>query len=158
MLKDADFWMKSAQAELASKLKDESRIESLAKNTIFFLGDGMSLPSLAAARIYKGQHLDNLPFGEEAELAFEKFPHVGISKVITIFLKISQTFKTLLLSFLTFNFPFTITNSLYFEKFSNDPFSPALPHFYLNHKPTQQNNYSTNEFDIVLQITISVLI
>lgn len=50
-----------------------------AKNVIFFLGDGMSVPTLAAARTYLGQKRGQT--GEEAHLSFEKFPHVGLSKV-----------------------------------------------------------------------------
>ena len=57
----------------------EVRIEKEAKNVIFFLGDGMSLPTTTAARILKGQ-LEGLPFGEEAQLNFEKFPFIGLSK------------------------------------------------------------------------------
>jgi len=44
-----------------------------------FLGDGMSLTTLTAARIYKGQ-LKNTS-GESDHLSFEKFPFTGLSKV-----------------------------------------------------------------------------
>lgn len=50
-----------------------------AKNLILFLGDGMSLTTITAARIYKGQ-LQNTS-GESGHLSFEKFPFTGISKV-----------------------------------------------------------------------------
>lgn len=50
-----------------------------AKNLIMFLGDGMSLTTLTAARIYKGQ-LKNTS-GESDHLSFEKFPFTGLSKV-----------------------------------------------------------------------------
>lgn len=50
-----------------------------AKNVILFLGDGMSLTTITAARIYKGQ-LQNTS-GESGHLSFEKFPFTGISKV-----------------------------------------------------------------------------
>lgn len=39
-----------------------------------FLGDGMSIPTLAAARVMKGN--------ENEQLSFEKFPYTGLSKVI----------------------------------------------------------------------------
>lgn len=48
-----------------------------AKNVIMFLGDGMSLPTVAATRMYMG--------GEEMNLSFEKFPHFGFAKVFNIF-------------------------------------------------------------------------
>lgn len=40
----------------------------------------MSLSTSTAARILKGQ-LEGLAFGEEGLLHYEKFPHVGLSKV-----------------------------------------------------------------------------
>lgn len=48
------------------------------KNVILFVGDGMSLTTLAAARIYEGQ-LQNQN-GEENQLSFEKFPFTAFSK------------------------------------------------------------------------------
>ncbi|MBP7370806.1 MAG: alkaline phosphatase, partial [Arenimonas sp.] len=49
-----------------------------AKNIILFVGDGMSLPTVAAARIFEGQlHKQN---GEENQLSFEKFPYTAFSK------------------------------------------------------------------------------
>lgn len=45
----------------------------VAKNVILFLGDGMSTPTLAAARVYSS--------GEGAQLSFDKFPHTALSKV-----------------------------------------------------------------------------
>jgi alkaline phosphatase len=46
---------------------------------IFFLGDGMGVSTVTAARIYQGQK-QGKP-GEENWLSFEKFPHVALSKV-----------------------------------------------------------------------------
>jgi alkaline phosphatase len=43
-----------------------------ATNLILFLGDGMSLPTVAAARILEGQRAGGS--GEEHRLAFEEFP------------------------------------------------------------------------------------
>jgi len=78
---DSGYWYKHAQASLRKRLKIQPINENTAKNVIFFLGDGMSLPTITAARIFKGQ-LEGSPYGEEAELNFEKFPHVGLSKVV----------------------------------------------------------------------------
>src|SRR5690606_34992103 len=47
-------------------------------NVIVFLGDGMSLTTVAAARIFEGQR-DGRP-GEEHLLAWEDFPHTAFSK------------------------------------------------------------------------------
>jgi alkaline phosphatase len=44
-----------------------------------FLGDGMSVPTLAATRAYIEQS-QGKP-GEEVVLSFEEFPYTGVSKV-----------------------------------------------------------------------------
>lgn len=49
-----------------------------AKNIILFVGDGMSLPTVAAARIYEGQQKNQS--GEENLLSFESLPYTGFSK------------------------------------------------------------------------------
>lgn len=53
-----------------------------AKNVIFFLGDGMSIPTLAASRMYLGQKQGHS--GEESQLSFEEFPDIGLVKVSVI--------------------------------------------------------------------------
>lgn len=52
--------------------------KSKAKNIILFVGDGMSLTTVAAARIYEGQLRKQT--GEENLLSFEKFPYTAFSK------------------------------------------------------------------------------
>lgn len=49
-----------------------------ARNLILFVGDGMSLTTVAAARILEGQQRGES--GEENALAFEVFPHTALSK------------------------------------------------------------------------------
>ncbi len=49
-----------------------------AKNVIVFLGDGMSLPTIAAARILDGQQKGGS--GEENRLSFETFPATALVK------------------------------------------------------------------------------
>ncbi len=49
-----------------------------AKNIILFVGDGMSLPTVAASRIYEAQLKDSS--GEENQLSFETMPYTGLSK------------------------------------------------------------------------------
>lgn len=44
------------------------------------MGDGMSIATITAARIYQGQLKGQR--GEEDQLSFEKFPYVGLSKVL----------------------------------------------------------------------------
>ncbi|XP_075168363.1 alkaline phosphatase-like [Haematobia irritans] len=74
--KDPEFWRTLARSELASRLQKYNNKK--AKNVIFFLGDGMSLNTLTASRILKGQLKGNP--GEEDQLSFEKFPHTALSK------------------------------------------------------------------------------
>jgi alkaline phosphatase len=52
--------------------------EHKAKNVILFVGDGMGVSTVVAARILQGQ-LNGKP-GEENRLSFEKFPYLGLSK------------------------------------------------------------------------------
>ena len=52
--------------------------QSYAKNVIFFLGDGMGISTVTAARIYAGQTAGAT--GEEYSLAFEEFPHLALIK------------------------------------------------------------------------------
>jgi alkaline phosphatase len=81
MIPEASHWNNKAKAELATSLNLQKLLNNgQAKNVILFLGDGMSIPTLTAARILKGK-LDGSAAGEEATLEFEKFPHVGLSKV-----------------------------------------------------------------------------
>lgn len=80
------------------------QLHGVAKNVIFFIGDGMSIATLTAARIYMGQ-LENKT-GESEMLSFEKFPYTGLSKVG----------ENSILNFLTL--PLTLLTSYsYFGKF-----------------------------------------
>lgn len=71
-------WEKEGQKYLHKSLR-LSKLETVAKNLIFFLGDGMGVTTVTATRIYKGQ-LNNKG-GEEELLVFDEFPHVSLSKV-----------------------------------------------------------------------------
>lgn len=69
------FWLNSAKEFVEEKSTQKLNTKK-AKNVIFFIGDGMSLTTLAATRIYIG--------GEEKKLSFEKFPYVGLSRTFSI--------------------------------------------------------------------------
>lgn len=77
--KDSQFWYDLAYEEIAKRLALDQPNAKKAKNIILFLGDGMSLSTVAAARILKGQRQGNT--GEEAALSFETFPYTGLSRV-----------------------------------------------------------------------------
>ncbi len=53
-------------------------IKRRAQNVILFVGDGMGISTLTAARILEGQRAGKT--GEENRLSFETFPHVALSK------------------------------------------------------------------------------
>ncbi|KAH8401553.1 hypothetical protein KR009_006465 [Drosophila setifemur] len=76
--KNAQFWYDLANEELAKRLEQPQLDKRRAKNVIMFLGDGMSLSTVAAARIHKGQLKGNP--GEEDSLSFERFPYTGLSR------------------------------------------------------------------------------
>ncbi|KAL1446759.1 hypothetical protein WDU94_003630, partial [Cyamophila willieti] len=75
---DSVYWYEQGDSALKGLL--ERRLnEKKARNVILFVGDGMSLATVTAARIYDGQQ--NGHSGEEAQLSFESFPTTGLSKV-----------------------------------------------------------------------------
>lgn len=54
------------------------------------MGDGMSIPTLAASRVYMSQLTHE--GGEESQLSFEKFPYTGLSKVNSLVYKENSQF------------------------------------------------------------------
>ena len=71
-------WWATGQHEL-NKYLQQTLPWGVAKNVILFVGDGMGVFTVSAGRIYKAQSRNLM--GDDALLSFEKFPHVGISKV-----------------------------------------------------------------------------
>ncbi|XP_033751098.1 uncharacterized protein LOC117335220 isoform X2 [Pecten maximus] len=74
-------WNQMARDTLKEALQAKNNM-NVAKNVILFIGDGMGVSTVTAARIYKGQRMGNL--GEETVLSFEKFPHVALSKIYSV--------------------------------------------------------------------------
>lgn len=56
----------------------DAPLKKKAKNVIVFIGDGMGISTITAARIYDGQSKGMT--GEEYQLPFEKFPNVALVK------------------------------------------------------------------------------
>lgn len=75
---DKDYWRSLGAKNLDNILKRKTN-NNVAKNVIIFVGDGMGLTTVTAARIYQGQ-IKNTD-GESNSFTFEKFPSVGLSKV-----------------------------------------------------------------------------
>lgn len=76
--KDPNYWRHQAQETLKNALKLQKLNTNVAKNVIMFLGDGMGVSTVTAARILKGQLHHNS--GEETRLEMDKFPFVALSK------------------------------------------------------------------------------
>ncbi|XP_037944017.1 membrane-bound alkaline phosphatase [Teleopsis dalmanni] len=69
----SEYWKNIGQNILTQQLESKTLLNTnVAKNVIMFLGDGMSIPTITAARVYIG--------GEEKQFSFEKFPYIGLSK------------------------------------------------------------------------------
>ncbi|XP_054139004.1 intestinal-type alkaline phosphatase-like [Melozone crissalis] len=79
--KTPGYWNKGARRRLELALALQPAAQR-AKNIILFMGDGMGLSTMSAARIYKGQLAGGS--GEESVLAMETFPHVALAKTYTI--------------------------------------------------------------------------
>lgn len=79
LLETPVFWLKTGQQSLeaAEQLVANNRS---AKNVILFVGDGMGISTITAARILEGQTKVNNRGGEENMLSFEQFPYVALSK------------------------------------------------------------------------------
>ncbi|MCP4525267.1 MULTISPECIES: alkaline phosphatase [Marisediminitalea] len=73
-------WFTDAQSKIEQKLEVNNKFK--AKNVILFVGDGMGISTLTAARILKGQNAGNP--GEEGYLTFEEFPHSALVKTYNV--------------------------------------------------------------------------
>ncbi|XP_049873720.1 alkaline phosphatase, tissue-nonspecific isozyme-like [Pectinophora gossypiella] len=79
--KNEDHWRLQAQWTLRTKVFAPLNTK-VAKNIILFLGDGMSITTLAATRVYLGHKYKH--FGEELKLSFEAFPYTGLAKTYCV--------------------------------------------------------------------------
>ena len=105
-----DYWYQHA----ADSIQNAERLEqntNVAKNLVFFLGDGMSISTVTAARILKGQQRNKS--GEEGYLSWETFPHAALSKVgIYIYIYIYMTLLYLCPCMVPTNDVFKLKNHL----------------------------------------------
>lgn len=81
--------------DAAMKLDDAARgpARERAKNVILFVGDGMGISTITAARILEGQKR-GAP-GEENQLAFEKFPYLSLVKTYSVNQQTSDSAPTM---------------------------------------------------------------
>ncbi|XP_014386051.1 PREDICTED: intestinal-type alkaline phosphatase [Myotis brandtii] len=78
---DPAFWNHQA-AQALDTAKKLQPIQTAAKNLILFLGDGMGVPTVSAARILKAQK--NGKLGPETPLAMDKFPFLALAKTYNV--------------------------------------------------------------------------
>lgn len=81
----SSLWYEQGQSVLAQAKLNHQKIASTngkAKNVILFVGDGMGLSTVTAARILEGQQRGKM--GEEHELSFDKFPYSGFAKTYNV--------------------------------------------------------------------------
>ena len=71
--RDAAYWRAAGRARVAERASD-----ARARNVILFVGDGMGVSTVTAARILAGQLAGGS--GEEHLLSFESFPQLALSK------------------------------------------------------------------------------
>ncbi|XP_058056086.1 membrane-bound alkaline phosphatase-like [Anopheles bellator] len=81
--KDREYWLATGQSRLRRQIGLSELNRRVAKNVIIFIGDGLSIPTLAATRVYLG--------GEERELSFERFAHTGLAKTYCINYQVSDS-------------------------------------------------------------------
>ncbi|WP_298440348.1 alkaline phosphatase [uncultured Ferrimonas sp.] len=74
-------WYRTEAANVASAI-DYQALRGQAKNVILFVGDGMGVSTVTAARILAGQLNGGL--GEEHRLAFETLPYAGFAKTYNV--------------------------------------------------------------------------
>jgi alkaline phosphatase len=81
----ANQWYTESAAAVAETNRQVQRLfleAGSAKNIILFVGDGMGVTTVTAARIFEGQQQGMS--GEENSLSFGKFPFVGLSKTYNV--------------------------------------------------------------------------
>ncbi|XP_017268792.1 intestinal-type alkaline phosphatase [Kryptolebias marmoratus] len=77
----ASYWNNKGKQALHSALNVQRSLNR-AKNLILFLGDGMGVSTVTAARILKGQL--GKKSGEESSLVMDTFPHLALSKTYNV--------------------------------------------------------------------------
>uniref|UniRef100_A0A3B4WDF2 Alkaline phosphatase n=1 Tax=Seriola lalandi dorsalis TaxID=1841481 RepID=A0A3B4WDF2_SERLL len=89
--KEPAYWDAQARATLDAALKLHPR-NHRAKNIILFLGDGMGVSTVSAARILRGQ-MEGAS-GEETVLAMDTFPYLALSKTYSVDKQVADSAST----------------------------------------------------------------
>ncbi|XP_062869430.1 intestinal-type alkaline phosphatase 1-like [Trichomycterus rosablanca] len=88
---DPSYWNLQAKKTLDAALRLRPRAHR-AKNIVLFLGDGMGVSTVSAARILRGQ-MDG-GSGEENVLAMDTFPYLALSKTYSVDKQVADSAST----------------------------------------------------------------
>jgi alkaline phosphatase len=91
-LNDSEWTAQGARAIAAAEALQKPQSDR-AKNVILFVGDGMGVSTVTAARILEGQRRGQP--GEENSLAFESFPYVSLVKTYSVNQQTSDSAPTM---------------------------------------------------------------
>lgn len=84
----ADEWTERGRAAVA-RARTQVPPGARARNVILFVGDGMGIATVTAARILEGQRSGGT--GEENRLAFEELPHLALAKTYCTNLQVADS-------------------------------------------------------------------
>jgi alkaline phosphatase len=90
--REENAWFASGRRSVAKASQFISK-QRPAKNVILFVGDGMGIATVTAARILEGQRRGEP--GEENQLAFDSLPHVAFSKTYSTDAQVSDSAATM---------------------------------------------------------------
>ena len=76
---DGNFWYEQGVDLIEKNLKVKEN-RNTAKSAVLFVGDGMGITTITAARIYDGQLNKKVKYGEENVLSWENFPWTALAK------------------------------------------------------------------------------
>ena len=77
-VKESPQWWYEQGQDKVMQLAKNNHFPKHAKNVILFIGDGMNISTITAARIFEGQARGE--YGEDNQLSFEKFPQTALAK------------------------------------------------------------------------------
>ncbi|HEB88185.1 MAG TPA: alkaline phosphatase [Deltaproteobacteria bacterium] len=90
--RERNAWFTAGRAEVRRSARFVAG-EAPARNVILFVGDGMGISTVTAARILEGQRQGHP--GEENRLAFEDLPHVAFSKTYNTDAQVADSASTM---------------------------------------------------------------
>lgn len=96
LVNEDNHWFKAAAQKVEQNRLIAETIKNhkgAAKNIILFVGDGMSLTTVTASRIFEGQQQGLL--GEENNLSFDDFPFSGLAKTYAVDTQVPDSASTM---------------------------------------------------------------